>query len=299
MSDAAVDFWKYLAISPLDESWGMVCTTVGYQSVSPQGHYPVSQHPKGYDPISSGRVLGEYQLVYIIDGSGYFESASTERTVIEPGTMIMLFPGEWHTYHPARDTGWSELWVGFRGAVADNLVARGFFTKKEPLCRIGISETLVGLYKDIVMLAGDQHNGCQQLIAGIIHHMIGLVHYKRHNSFYAGNSSADKIDRARVIMRENINGNLTAEDIAARVGMGYSWFRRAFREYAGTSPAQYRLQLRLARAKELLATSGLSLSEIAYELGFESISQFSAFFKKREGVTASEFRGKNSLIYRK
>ena len=83
---------------------------------------------------------------------------------------------------------------------------------------------------------------------------------------------------------------LTPEEIASRLGLGYSWFRRMFKEYTGVSPAQYQLQQKLLKAKELLTSSSMNISEIAYSLKFENAGQFSTFFKKKEGVTPSEFR---------
>ena len=63
----------YLTVGSQDERWGMVVTTVGYQFVPPGGSYPLSRHPDGYDfKPQSGRVLGEYQMVYITRGDGYF-----------------------------------------------------------------------------------------------------------------------------------------------------------------------------------------------------------------------------------
>ena len=83
---------------------------------------------------------------------------------------------------------------------------------------------------------------------------------------------------------------LPPEEIASRLGLGYSWFRRMFKEYTGVSPAQYQLQQKLLKAKELLTSSSMNISEIAYSLKFENAGQFSTFFKKKEGVTPSEFR---------
>ena len=65
-------------------------------------------------------------------------------------------------------------------------------------------------------------------------------------------------------MKENIEDPLSPEEIAARLGLGYSWFRRMFKEYTGVSPAQYQLQQKLLRAKELLTSTPLTISEIAY-----------------------------------
>ena len=144
----------YLTVGSQDERWGMVVTTVGYQFVPPGGSYPLSRHPDGYDfKPQSGRVLGEYQMVYITRGDGYFSSASSRRQKVSAGTMMLLFPDEWHDYRPNPSTGWDEYWVGFRGEAVDALFRGRFFTREEPLIHIGVSATVVGLYEDLLGFA--------------------------------------------------------------------------------------------------------------------------------------------------
>ena len=71
--------------------WGILCTTVGYQIVAPRCHYPLSIHPDNYNFKRYGRILHEYQFVYIVAGSGYFTSDSCATTKVSAGTIIMLF----------------------------------------------------------------------------------------------------------------------------------------------------------------------------------------------------------------
>ena len=91
-------------------------------------------------------------------------------------------------------------------------------------------------------------------------------------------------------MKENISNHIPLEKIAEQLNVSYTWFRQAFKQYTGFSPAQYQLQLKLNRAKELLINSNLNISEIAYELGFDNASHFCTFFKSREKMTANEYR---------
>lgn len=74
---------------------------------------------------------------------------------------------------------------------------------------------------------------------------------------------------------------MSVESIAQSLNVSYSWFRSTFKSYTGVSPAQYQLHLRYLRAKELLSTSRLSISEIAYALNFETVSQFSTFSRRK------------------
>lgn len=154
---------KYFNISPNDEAWGIVVTTVGYQEIPPQSPYPRSQHPKShiFNP-KNGRILKEYQLIYISKGGGYFESASSKRQRVEAGTVILLFPNEWHTYEPDKETGWFEYWVGFRGLHVDKRAENGFFTKKNPVYKPGFSSSIIGLYEDVVNYATEEKAGYQR-----------------------------------------------------------------------------------------------------------------------------------------
>ena len=97
-----------------------------------------------------------------------------------------------------------------------------------------------------------------------------------------------------MMMREHLEQNpeeaFSAEQAARELKLGYTWFRRKFKEYTGVSPIQYFIQLKMAKAKELLASSELSVAETGYSLGFDSLSQFSTFFKKYEGFSPSQFR---------
>ena len=126
------DFLKYPSANAQDEKWGLVCTTVGTQNVKPHAPYPVAIHPTDYNFTNNGRVLDEYQLVYITEGEGFFQSSSCEMTRVEAGTILLLFPGERHLYYPNPDTGWNEMWVGFRGAQVDTTI-RNFFSRKTPM----------------------------------------------------------------------------------------------------------------------------------------------------------------------
>lgn len=287
---------RYLAISETDVEWGLAVTTVGYQFILPKGRYPSSEHPEQYNfKPQTGRILNEYQLVYITKGSGYFSSQSCKMRKVQGGTMILLFPGEWHSYYPDQETGWDEYWVGFRGSYMDKQVAKGFFQKKEPLLPIRLSATIVGLYEDILSIALQEKSGYQQMISSIVLHILGAIYYKEKNNQFNNTNVVDKINQARIIIKESLETPLTPEELADQLGMGYSWFRRIFKEYTGVSPARYQQQQRMLRAKEYLADTQQNITEIAYRLGFDNGGHFATFFKKKEGVTPSEFREMISL----
>ena len=297
MSEYNSNSLKYLTIGSNDEAWGLVATTVGKQSIAPHSNYPAMQHPTAYNfRRTNGRTLEEYQLIYITEGSGFFESQSVPRQRVVAGTVILLFPNEWHNYAPDEQSGWSEFWVGFKGVLADNLLSKGFISLREPLINIGPSNSLMALYRDAIRLAEKEAMSCQQLISGIVFHMLGHILYKQKNRTVGANYAEDIINEARQIMRESAHHALRAEDIAKSLGVGYSWFRQNFKRLTGSSPVQYISRLLMSRAKELLVTESCSIAEVAYMLGFENAGQFSTSFRKMECITPRQFRDGNYKI---
>jgi len=288
---------KYFNISPNDEAWGIVVTTVGYQQVPPQSPYPLSQHPESHIFIpANGRVLKEYQLIYISKGKGYFESKSSKRQLVEAGTVILLFPNEWHTYEPDKNTGWFEYWVGFKGLHIDKRVENGFFTRKNPVFKLGFSSSLIGLYEDIVNYAMEEKTGYQQIISSIVLYILGLVYFKNRNLTFTDSFAVNKINEARAIMKQEIESSISPKSIAEDLGVSYSWFRKMFKKYVDVSPAQYQANLKFLRSKELLDTTNLSITEIAYRLNFETSGQFSTFFHKKEGINPLRYRKERQNI---
>ena len=96
--------------------------------------------------------------------------------------------------------------------------------------------------------------------------------------------------RAKEFLQEEMNRNPGVTELSAAVGMNVHHFARMFKRSTGVAPHQYLGNIRLERAKRLLADGRASIIEIAYEIGYANPSQFSAFFRKRTGLSPTEFR---------
>jgi len=287
------DVLKYFGVINDDENWGIVVTTAGFEAMKTRDNDPVLKlHPTKYRFKSDqGRVLNEYQLVYITEGRGTFRSATLNVKQINAGTMFLLFPGEWHSYFPDPKVGWKSYWIGFNGSIVDKRVACGYLSKKECICIVGINETIVNLYKEVLHAAEDNKIGSQNYISSIAQHILGFFFYRNLNHVDNENTRIiNMLNKARSIMRENLTESISFDDIAIEVGMSYSWFRRMFKKFEGMSPSQYVIQLKISKIKELLTTTNVPITDIAYLSGMGSKSQLSTFFKKYEGISPSEFR---------
>ncbi|SEF82772.1 AraC-type DNA-binding protein [Xylanibacter ruminicola] len=285
---------KYLLANDRDLLWGLTVSTIGREEILPGDPYPTRGHADGYYfNIEKGRILNEYQLLYNPEGEGIFESAHCKKTIIKPGDMFLLFPGEWHTYHPNPHTGWKSYWIGFKGRNMDDRVKAGFLSPEKPIYHIGYSSDIEHLYRTAYEVAIEEAAYSQQAMAGIVNHLIGLMYSLERNMELSKNQQqVDMISKARLMIRESLESDLTIQHIAEDLGVSYSNFRKLFKEYTGLSPATYQQELRLLRAKEMLTTTDYSIKEIAYRLNFESPDYFSAKFKAKMGFKPSEIKVK-------
>lgn len=281
---------NYLTINPIDQLWEFYVNSVGNQSISENEVYPPQGHPTRYlFNIQTGRILHEYQLLYITKGRGMFCSKTSGRWHIKEGTMFLLFPGEWHTYMPDQNTGWNEYWIGFNGKIIENWVKNGFFTKESPVFNIGLNEEIISLYKKAIIIAEAQEACYQQALSGIACNLISMAIYLSRNRDFSRSNIATQINNAKIAVQENIN-TITPEELAEITCMSYSKFRKIFKEYTGFAPAQYIQEIRINIAKEMLTNTSKSIKEIAFELGYENKDYFFTVFKKLTGSTPISYR---------
>lgn len=96
-----------------------------------------------------------------------------------------------------------------------------------------------------------------------------------------------KIAKVVERIRKNYDTSLDVEVTAGEAGMAVATFHRQFKRATGLSPIQFQKQLRLIEARSLIAYEGLSVSNAAYRVGYESASQFTREYSRFFGTSPS------------
>lgn len=99
-----------------------------------------------------------------------------------------------------------------------------------------------------------------------------------------------RLCEARDLLRDVSEEAPTVEAIAVTVGISPSHFIRQFEALFGVTPHQYRIDARLALARDLLAAGSHSVTDVCMAVGFSSLGSFSASFSRRVGESPSAFR---------
>ncbi|MBQ6697766.1 MAG: helix-turn-helix domain-containing protein [Oscillospiraceae bacterium] len=113
-------------------------------------------------------------------------------------------------------------------------------------------------------------------------------------SEHALSSMSNNIERAASYIHNNFSSEISIDDLAAIAGFEQRQFFRAFRDKFGTSPNKYINELRISKAKTLLANTNMTIAETAEHCGFNTEHYFSRVFKTHEGLTPNEYRKKTS-----
>jgi AraC-like DNA-binding protein len=120
------------------------------------------------------------------------------------------------------------------------------------------------------------------------------IHYRLLTAPFGGmlrslirhDSDASAIARAIAHIRDDLRSPVAVPKLARRVGMSVSSFHKHFKAITATTPLQYQKELRLLAAERLLRSGG-SVTTTAFEVGYESPSQFSREYARKFGVPPS------------
>lgn len=97
------------------------------------------------------------------------------------------------------------------------------------------------------------------------------------------------LDRAKDYIERHFNENVTIEQLSQIAEVSPKYFVELFKKTYGVSAIDYLTELRIGRAKQLMAQARVKLKEIAHRVGYQDEYYFSRKFKQKTGVTPSEY----------
>lgn len=164
-------------------------------------------------------------------------------------------------------------------------------------CSVITDETLTRLARAMVSELSAEQLGHAAMLDALVRQVV--IHLLRcHLTVRASDqielSRAGPVDRrlrrAIEFMHDNFGREIAVEEIASAAYLSEYHFARFFKQISGVTPHVYLANLRLERARKLLAETALPISEIASLVGYQSQSHFTKMFKSVTGVTPRAYR---------
>lgn len=224
----------------------------------------------------------------IMQGSGTYQSESGISRVIAPYLITQSDQFE-YSYGPGDGEEWTELYFMYSLETKEALKQIGFYEnnrKEWPIRNVASVESLIYQLKQIVQKKDiDRYIDLIDRLCELI-----ILESKRDSPTEKQGPYQKKLNQIRQEIDLNPERNYDFNDLAIKVGISYSAFRKYWKRFYQKAPQEYLSDRRIQEARCLLAETEMSVSDIAYQLNFEDRLYFSKKFRKATGFSATEYR---------
>lgn len=295
------DIHGYLPVNDAIMRLGFYLTGAGRELIGPRQVYPQPSHPDLYTfGWDRGRILPEYQLLYIHSGEGEFESKATGRCKILPGTLLWLIPDVWHRYRPDNRTGWEQLWISFNGQLTHLWQRSGIIHPESSVQTLANPGSLRDRYLKIIDLVIRHPKHSARSVSFEALQMLAWLFATSPPA--PGVSPGDSVATTRVKTDDELvqtaleiiwtysHRNLSVDSIAAQLNVTRRLLDRRFAQEHGRSVLEEVTACRLNRAQRMLCETHLPIKQIAYSTGFSSSTHMAVVFRRELNTTPEEYR---------
>lgn len=230
-------------------------------------------------------------LIYCVDGKGWIE-ADGEKTVIRPNEYFTIPAHKAHRYGADENDPWSIYWLHFIGEKA-NLFLKG---NRIEISRFDTSESSrfrerIFLFQEIVEnLQPGLTVSNLEYASTCLWHLLGSFRFVRAYRKIKQAKTLDKVGKSIYYMNEQIDKNISAQELASQCGLSLSHYCLVFKKHTSYTPLLYFTRLKVQKACNMLDLTGKTVKEIAHVLGFEDQYYFTRVFKKIMGMPPTVYR---------
>ena len=231
---------------------------------------------------------GFYELDIVIGGSAPSTLNGNLYTACA-GTVFFLTPEDLHDYPTAEKI--DILNIQFQGCAVSNAVLRALIDSK---CRSFVLESAAfRSVCDVFPLIEEQLNAVRpnaEILARLLE--VILLTLQKEGVAVVGTEHKNVADMSRALtyLHEHFMKNPTLGEVAAVLSLNERYFCAKFKEHTGQRYKDYLRERKLAYAKLLLHSTSLSVTEIAFESGYDTTSHFNREFKAYFGTTPLSVR---------
>ena len=236
--------------------------------------------------------LAEGVLIYCTAGKGYYAYRGVTYPV-SSGDVLYCFPNTHHRYYADASDPWTIYWMHVSGESVSYYEYLMGVKKRAPVISVGLREDIVHLFRALLKGYESVPDERQWLRStSCAEHILACIAAspKLKPPMKVHSSTVESLIKN---MRESVGTTVSLDEMAAQVDMSPSHLCKVFRAFTGHTPLQYFNRLKIQRACSLLATSRLTIAQIAIRLGFDDPYYFSRLFRNTMKVAPKHYREQN------
>lgn len=233
--------------------------------------------------------IGEYILIYCVEGKGWFE-IEEKRFDVKANDFFILPAGIPHRYSADKEAPWSIYWTHFDGHHAPSFFNSFNFNGSAVHQHISPIEERLSIFEDIfnTLEKGYSIDNMGYASTSLWRFLGSFCFPTAHKSDNSNGTNA--ITTSINYMKSNIQKNLTLKQLAKQAHYSVSHYSSIFKESTGYSPINYFIFLKIQMACQFLDLTSLNVKEIAQNVGYQDPHYFSRIFHKIMGVSPTEYR---------
>ncbi len=233
----------------------------------------------------------EYEVIYIVDGKGELR-INQKCYPLEKGDFILIGSEEVHYIESDK----KEI-LTFQSIVFDHniLTERGesihfpilkYVFKKDEL------PEFYSLFISLIQSYNNEEENYELLIKSDLYKMTYLLLKFKYISYVVTSERSSDVVMKEITdyINQHYNEDLKSEKLAEMAGYSKYHFTKVFKDFTGKTVVEYINQLRLNKSIDLLLNFDLTISEIAFELGYDNVSYFIKRFKTMTGKSPSQYK---------
>ncbi|MBE6947267.1 MAG: helix-turn-helix domain-containing protein [Ruminococcaceae bacterium] len=275
-------------------------TTFNVRAVENISYY---RCPQNY--VFAGETHNCWEFLYVDRGSVVVTAGDTVY-FMKSGELAFHRPGEFHSFHTVGEADIIVVSFYCSSPAMHRLEQKVLLLhsrEKDQLKRLVDEAQQVYMHFEndppyIRMVKLDSAPwACDQMIKNYLEQLLIMICRRDDNIGFSQRAIAgDHLNqgpvlaqRAKDYLNEHYSEQISLDSLATALGVSVSQIKRVFREQIGQSMVNYLASLRIGQAKRLIREGNLNFTQVAEQVGYETIYYFSSLFKKRTGMTLTEY----------
>lgn len=233
-----------------------------------------------------------YVLLHMRRGAGFYRSPATDAIVrLAGGDTLLLFPELAHELEVDGREGWELEYLAMSGPSLAVLANGGALAPSRPRYPREHRDLAARLFHEFGDVCGESGDANPLVVNSFALYLFAALNAAARSADPAPFSShRDVVSRAKAIIADRLDDPPSVEELASDLGMSSRVFRRAFGEHAGVTPKTFIVRRRIQKAMELLASTDMTVGEVADELGFSSPFFMTRQFTQHAGMSPDAWR---------
>ena len=252
------------------------------------GFFPAVKYH--YNKKESG--VDYYIIIYCTSGEGWYKIGERTYSVNE-NQYIILPPSTPYSFGANTANPWTIYWIHFKGKLAASFFNSPIIPQQILATQNSRLQDRIQLFEEIyenLELSFHSDHYCYASLC--LFHFLASFKYIDQFRQIRNNDVKEYRFSEKVIyyMRENVENNLTLEQLAKHFNYSPSHFSARFQEETKQSPIKYFIALKIEKACQYLELSNMKICDIYPKLGFQDAAYFSRIFAKIMSISPSKYR---------